>query len=71
MMRVTKWNQKHTNKKVLFEAIDLIESFALFQNDSIAKQLQKHTAQLNKLLTSPPCIKRSTILSFFKTCSTE
>lgn len=61
--------KKQPSKKVLFEAIDLIENFALFQNDDIAKQLRKHTAQLNQLLTSSSRKKQSTIPSYF-TCVT-
>ena len=56
---------------MLFEAIDFIESFALFQNDDIGKQLWKHTAHLNELLILPSRTKQSTIHSFFKTCETE
>ena len=44
--------EEQLNRKVLFKAIDLIERFALFQNNNIAKQLQKHATQLNKLLMS-------------------
>lgn len=45
--------KKTPSKKVLFEAIDLFENFALFQNDDIAKQLQKHTAQLRNKVRFP------------------
>ena len=43
--------KEQLNRKVLFKAMDLIERFApLFQNNNIAKQLQKHATQLKKLL---------------------
>ena len=45
-------DKMESREKVLFEAIDLIESFALLENDDIAKQLRKHAAQLNALFTS-------------------
>ena len=45
-------DKMESREKVLFEAIDLIESFAPLENDDIAKQLRKHTAQLNALFTS-------------------
>ena len=41
--------KKQPSKKVLFEAIELIESFTLFENGNISKQLQKYTVQLNKM----------------------
>ena len=44
--------KEQPSKKVLFEAMDLIESFTLFQNDDIAMQMRKCTAQLNKLISS-------------------
>ena len=67
-MRVT----KQPSKKVLFDAIDLIESFVHFQDHDIAKQLRKHTGQLNELpTTSSSREKQSAIPSFFKTCVTE
>ena len=66
-MRVT----KQPSKKVLFDAIDLIESFAHFQNDDIAKQLRKHTGQFNELPTTSSREKQSAIPSSFKTCVTE
>ena len=40
------------SKKTLFETVNLIESFSLFQNNDSAKQLQNHTAQLNNLIDS-------------------
>ena len=49
--------KKQPSQRVLFEAIDLIESFVLLQNDDIAKQQQKQTAQFNELLTLPPLKK--------------
>lgn len=67
-MKSTK--KKQPSKKVLFQAIDLIESFALYQND-IAKQLQKYNAQLSELLTSSSNEKQSAIPIFWKTCVTE
>ena len=45
--------------------MDLIESFTLFQNDDIAMQMRKCTAQLNELITSSSRKKQSTITSFF------
>ena len=45
-------DKMESREKVLFEAIDLIESFALLENDDIAKQLRKHAAQLSALFTS-------------------
>ena len=42
-------DKMESREKVLFEAIDLIESFAPLENDDIAKQLRKHTAQLNEV----------------------
>ena len=45
-------DKMESREKVLFEAIDLIESFAPLENDDIAKQLRNHTAQLNALFTS-------------------
>lgn len=60
-MKSTK--KKQPSKKVLFQAIDLIESFALYQND-IAKQLQKYNAQLSELLTSSSNEKQSAIPIF-------
>ena len=46
--------KKQPRQRALFEALDLIESFVVLQNDDIAKQLQKQTAQFNELLTLPP-----------------
>ena len=40
------------SKKALFETVNLIESFSLFQNNDSAKQLRNHTAQLNNLIDS-------------------
>ena len=57
--------KEQPSKKALFEAMDLIESFTLFQNDDIAMQMRKCTAQLNELIVSSSCKKRSTITSFF------
>ena len=42
--KVESTEKKELSKKVLFEAMALIESFALFQNGDITKQLWKHTA---------------------------
>ena len=53
------------SKKALFEAMDLIESLNLFQNDGIAMQMRTFTAQLNQLIASSSCKKQSTITSFF------
>ena len=63
--------KKQSSKKVLFESIHLIESFSLFQNDGIAKQFQKYTAQLDVLFTLSSRKKQSTIPGFFKTFVTE
>ena len=41
--------KKQPSKKVLFEAVNLIKSFALFENDDLAKLLRKHIAQLNDI----------------------
>ena len=56
--------EEQPNKKVLFVVIDLIERIALFQNNDIAKQLRKHTAQLNKLLT-PSLVSFKKLLNNF------
>ena len=61
--------KKQPSKKKFFEAIDLIKSFAFFQKD-IAKQLQKHTAQINELLTSLSCKNQSTIPSKIRKLTT-
>ena len=57
--------KEQPSKKALFEAMDLIESFTLFQNDDIAMQMRKCTAQLNELIASSSRKKQSTITSFF------
>ena len=62
-METTKKEQP--SKKALFEAMDLIECFTLFQNDDIAMQMRKCTAQLNELIASSSRKKQSTITSFF------
>ena len=54
-MKSTK--EKPSSKKALFEAVNLTKNFALVQNNDLAKQLRKHTAQL----------KQCTINTFFKT----
>ena len=59
------------SKKALFEAMDLIESFTLSQNDDIAMQMRKRTAQLNKLIALSSCKKQSTITSFFNSTVTN
>ena len=41
--------KKQPSKKVLFEAVNLIKSFGLFENDDLAKLLRKHIAQLNDI----------------------
>lgn len=38
--------KKRPSKKMLFQVTDLIENFALFQNDNIPKQLRNDTPQL-------------------------
>ena len=58
--------KKPLSKKALFETVNLIESFALFQNDDLAKQLRNHTAQLNNIIDSSSHEKQSTINTFFK-----
>ena len=45
-------DKEQPNKKALFEAMDLIKSFTLFQNDDIAMQMRKCTIQLNELIAS-------------------
>ena len=45
--------------------MDLIESFTLSQNDDIAMEMRKCTAQLNELIVSSSRKKQSTITSFF------
>ena len=57
--------KEQPSKKALFEAMDLIESFTLFQNDDIAMQMRKCTTQLNELIGSSSRKKESTITSFF------
>ena len=57
--------KEQPSKKALFEAMDLIESFTLFQNDDIAMQMRKCTAQLNELIASSSRKKQSTITSLF------
>ena len=49
--------KEQPRKKALFEAMDLIESFTLFQNDDIAMQMRKCTTQLNELIASSSCKK--------------
>ena len=58
--------KKLSSKKALYEAVNLIESFALFQSDDLAKQLRKHTAQFNDVVASSSCENKSTINTFFK-----
>ena len=55
--------KEQPSKKVLFEAMDSIENFTLFQNDNIAMQMRKCTAQLYKLIASSSCKKQSTTTS--------
>ena len=57
--------KEQLSKKALFEGIDLIESFTLFQNGDIAMQMRKCTAQLHELIASSSRKKQSTITSFF------
>ena len=57
--------KEQPSKKALLEAMDWIESFNLFQNDGIAMQMRKCTAQLNELIDSSSRKKQSTITSFF------
>ena len=58
--------KKPLSKKVLFKTVNLIESFALFQKDDLAKQLRNHTARLNNIIDSSSREKQSTINTFFK-----
>ena len=44
--------KEQSSKKALFKAMDLIESFTLFQKDDITMQMRKCTAQLNELILS-------------------
>ena len=57
--------KEQPRKKALFEAMDLIGSFTLFQNDGIAMQMRKCTTQLNELIALSSGKKHSTITSFF------
>ena len=41
--------KKLPTNKALLEAVNLIERFALFQNDDLTKQLRKYTAKLNDI----------------------
>ena len=58
--------KKLSSKKALYEAVNLIESFALFQSDDLAKQLRKHTAQFNDVVASSSREDKSTVNTFFK-----
>ena len=58
--------KKQSSKKTVFKAMDLIEIFALFQSDDIAKQFRKHTAMLNELLALSSRKNQSTIPSYLK-----
>ena len=44
--------KKLPTNKALLEAVNLIERFALFQNDDLTKQLRKYTAKLNDITTN-------------------
>ena len=70
MRRMMKGNQLRKSyqvcKQALYEAVNLIESFALFQSDDLAKQLRKHTAQFNDEVASSSREDKSTINTFFK-----
>ena len=57
--------KEQPSKKPLFKTMNLIESFAFFQNDDIAMQMRKCTTQLNELIASSSHKKRSTVTSFF------
>ena len=63
--------KEQPSKKAFFEAMDLIESSTLFQNDDIAMQMRKFTAQLNELIASSLRKKQSIITSFFNTTVTN
>ena len=63
--------KEQPSKKALFEAMDLTESFALFQNDYIAMQMRKCTTQLNELIASSSRKKQSAITSFFNATVTN
>ena len=49
------------SRKAFFKAVNLIESFALFQNDDLAKQLR-----FNDIIALSLREKQSTINTFFK-----
>ena len=57
--------KEQPSKKALFEAMDLSESFTLFQNDDIAMQMRNCTAQLNELIALSSSEKQRTITNFF------
>ena len=63
--------KEQPNRKALFEAMDLIENFTLFQNNDIAMQMRKYTTQLNELIASSSCKKYSAITSFFNPTLTK
>ena len=44
--------KKLPTNKALLEAVNLIERFALFQNDDLTKQVRKYTAKLNDITTN-------------------
>ena len=63
--------KEQPNKKALFKGMELTESFTVFQNDDIAMQMRKCTAQLNELIVSSSRKKHSTITSFFNPTATN
>ena len=63
--------KEQPSKKALFEAMDLTESFTLFQNDYVAMQMRKCTTQLNELIASSSRKKQSAITSFFNATATN
>ena len=63
--------KEQPNRKALFEAMDLIENFTLFQNNDIAMQMRKCTTQLNEVIASSSRKKYSAITSFFNPTLTK
>ena len=60
-------DRKLTNITILGAMIMLEQSWsALFQNDDLAKQLRKHTAQLSDIIVSSSLEEQSTNNTFFK-----
>ena len=53
--------KRQPSKKVLLDTIKLIESFTIFENGNLAKQLKKHILQLNEMVMWSSCTKKSMI----------